>query len=248
MTAAPPYPITSPRIVAIPVAFNEERAIADVCARFRDIEGVDLAVADDGSTDRTPEIVRGCGVPLLRVERQQGVGATIRRAYFWAKEQGYDICVVMSGNDKDRPAEIPRLVGPILEGRADLVQGSRYLYDGRHENMPKHRLGASQVLHPLLFRLASGGRRITDTTNGFRALRLSVLDDARFRLDQPWLDRYELEPWLLLKALRLGYVVLEVPVTKIYPPAGARYTQMRPFVDWWSILRPLVFVALGWKK
>jgi dolichol-phosphate mannosyltransferase len=247
MNVAPPAPITKPRIVAIPVAFNEERAIADVCARFRDVEGVDLAVADDGSTDRTPEIVRQCGVTLLRVERQCGVGSTIRRAYFWAKEQGYDICVVMSGNDKDRPSEIPRLVGPIVEGRADLVQGSRYLDDGRHENMPKHRLGASQVVHPLLFRLASG-RRITDTTNGFRALRLSLLDDARFRLEQSWLDHYELEPWLLLEALRLGYAVLEVPVTKVYPPAGERYTQMRPLVDWWSIVRPIVYFGLRWKR
>ena len=65
---------------------------------------------------------------------------------------------------------------------------------------------------------------------------------------QSWLDRYELEPYLLLKAIRLGYRHCEVPVTKIYPPHEHGYTKMRPVVDWWSILRPVVYLGLGMKK
>lgn len=241
-----PRPIPSPRIVAVPVAFNEEHAIGRVVDRLHEVRGIDVAVVDDGSTDQTPAIVTARGATLLRSPRQEGVGAAIRRAYRWAHAQGYDITVILSGNDKDRPDEIARLVAPIVEGRADLVQGSRYLASGRHENMPLHRIGASQVLHPLLFRLASG-RRVTDTTNGFRAMRLAMLDDPRLGLDQPWLDRYELEPYLLLKAIRLGYVVDEVPVTKVYPASRQRYTKMKPLLDWWRITRPLVLVGLGLK-
>ncbi|MFN2427479.1 MAG: glycosyltransferase family 2 protein [Candidatus Binatia bacterium] len=242
-----PRPLERPRIVAIPVAFNEEHAIGAVVERLKEVDGIDVAVADDGSTDRTPAIITGHGVKLLRSPRQCGVGAAIRRAYEWAHSEGYDVCVILSGNDKDRPAEIPQLVAPIIDGRADIIQGSRYLENGRHENMPAHRIGASQVLHPWLFRLVAG-QRITDTTNGFRALRLTMLDDPRLDLAQPWLDGYELEPYLLLRAIRLGYVVGEVPVTKVYPASRKGYTKMRPLVDWWRIVRPIVFVGVGLKQ
>jgi len=247
MPAPAPSRLPHARILAVPVAFNEERAIGSVIDRCSEVPGIDLAVADDGSSDRTPAIVGERGVTLLRSPERRGVGAAIRRAYRWARSEGYDVCVIMSGNDKDRPAEIPQLVAPILAGEADLVQGSRYLRDGAHVNMPAHRIGASQILHPWLFRQVAH-QRVSDTTNGFRALRVSILDDPRLDLDQSWLNQYELEPYLLLTAIRLGYVVREVPVTKVYPPSGIRYTKMRPLVDWWSIVRPLVLVGLGLRK
>jgi dolichol-phosphate mannosyltransferase len=233
--------------VAIPIAYNEERAIGCVLDRLRSSPDVDVAVVDDGSTDGTARVVRERGATLLSRPRQGGAGAAIRHGYDWARRQGYDVCVVLSGNDKDRPDEIPLLVGPIVRGEADLVQGSRYLPGGRHENMPAHRRVASRFLHPRLFSVVAG-QRMTDTTNGFRALRLSLLDDPRLRLDQPWLDGYELEPYLLLMAIRLGYVVREVPASKVYPASGQPYTKMRPVADWWRILRPVVLLGLGLRR
>ena len=67
-------------------------------------------------------------------------------------------------------------------------------------------------------------------------------------LDQEWLNGYELEPYLLFKANKLSYRVKEVSVTKIYPPKELGYTKMRPFIGWWSILKPLVYLGLGIKK
>jgi dolichol-phosphate mannosyltransferase len=235
------------RVVAIPIAFNEEHAIGRVLSRFEDIKGVTVAVVDDASTDRTPAIVQERGVTLIRRTGRGGAGAAVRTAYAWAREQGYEICVIMSGNDKDRPSEIPRLVDPIVGDGADLVQGSRYLPGGIHANMPLHRRIASQYIHPWLFSFAAR-RRMTDTTNGYRALRLSILADPRIDLNQPWLDKYDLEPYLLFKAIRLGYVVREAPVTKIYPQPPQNYTKMKPIPDWWSILRPIVTLGLGLKK
>lgn len=243
-----PHVLDAPRVVAIPIAFNEARKIESVLDRFDALERpVDVAVFDDGSTDGTPEAVRAKGHEVIRHERQRGVGAAIRSAFVWARDRGYDVCVIMAGNDKDRPAEIPRLVEPIARGEADLVQGSRYLSGGDFGNMPIYRRVTTQFVHPILFSLAAR-RRLTDTTNGFRAVRLSMLEDPRMRLDQPWLDRYELEPYLLFTAIRLGYVVLERPVTKIYPPASLGYTKMKPVTGWWSILRPIVYLGLGLKK
>jgi dolichol-phosphate mannosyltransferase len=73
---------------------------------------------------------------------------------------------------------------------------------------------------------------------------VKLLDDPRIRLDQSWLDEYELEPYLYWKAIRLGYPTAEVPVTKIYPPKSVGYTKMKPIIGWWSMLRPIVFLGL----
>ena len=244
----PQFPsMTSPRIVAIPIAFNEEKKIGSVLDRFAEVEGVDVAVMDDGSTDRTPEVILEKKAMLIQHGERSGAGAAIRTAYRWAQERGYDICVIMAGNDKDRAAEIFRLIDPIREGKAVLVQGSRYLPGGNYGNMPFYRRVSTQLIHPLLFSFFAR-QRMTDTTNGYRALRLSVLDDPKVNLDQDWLDKYELEPYLLYTLIRLGYPVMEVPVTKIYPMKQLGYTKMKPITGWWSILRPIVLLGFGLRK
>jgi dolichol-phosphate mannosyltransferase len=79
-------------------------------------------------------------------------------------------------------------------------------------------------------------------------VRREVLEDSRIDLDQPWLDEYELEPYLYIKTIRLGYETAEVPVTKVYPPKKLGQTKMKPITGWWSMLRPLVYLGLGIKK
>jgi dolichol-phosphate mannosyltransferase len=152
----------------------------------------------------------------------------------------------MAGNNKDEPREIPRLVQPIVEAGYDLVQGSRFLPGGGYGNMPRYRVLATK-LHPFLFSLAAR-KWVTESTNGFRAFRTALLRDPRIDWRQPWLDKYELEPYLLFKAIRLGYRTTEAPVTKIYPPKKLGYTKMKPIIGWWSILRPVVYLGLGLKK
>lgn len=175
------------------------------------------------------------------------MGAAIRTGYQYAIDNGYDVAVVMAGNNKDSPEEIPLLLAPIQDGRADLVQGSRWITDSSdYGDMPLYRKLATR-LHPFIFRLISSAD-LTDTTNGFRAARTSMLKDPKLALDQPWLDQYELEVYLLYKAAKLGYVVAEVGVTKRYPPKELGQTKMKPIVGWWSILRPLVLLGLGIKK
>jgi dolichol-phosphate mannosyltransferase len=92
------------------------------------------------------------------------------------------------------------------------------------------------------------GRRISDSTNGFRAYRTTLLRDPRINLEQDWLDKYELEPYFFYKAITLGYKVQEVPVTKIYPARELGYTKMKPITGWWSILRPIFLLGLRIKK
>lgn len=236
------------RVLAVPVAFNEEKKIRSVFGRFKEARGVDqILLLDDASTDATPDVAREMGIAVLSQPKRNGVGAAIRRAIRYAEENHFDILVILAGNDKDRPAEIPALVEPILKDGYDFVQGSRYLPGGNFGNMPLYRQLSTRFVHPLLFSLISG-KRITDSTNGFRAMRVSAFQDRRIAIDQEWLNHYELEPYIFYKFIRLGYKVKEVPVTKIYPPKELGYTKMRPITGWWSILRPLFLLGLGIKK
>ncbi len=234
------------RTIAAVIAFDEEKKIGSVLDRF--VPGLvdEVVVVDDGSSDATASVSRSKGATVLPHDRRRGVGAAIRTAINYARGRWYDVLVVLAGNDKDRPSEIPRLVRPIEEDMCHFVQGSRYLKGGEHGGMPLYRRVATRAIHPVLFSMAVR-RRITDSTNGFRALKLVLFDDERMAIDQPWLDKYELEPYLFFKAIRLGYKVVEVPVTKIYPPSELGYTKMT-VAGWWSILRPVIYLGLGIKR
>jgi dolichol-phosphate mannosyltransferase len=188
------------------------------------------------------------GVMTIKHEKRSGVGAAIRTGIEYARSHGYEIIVIMAGNDKDNPQEIPQLLEPIIKEKFDVIQGSRYLGKvGSGGQMPFYRKFATR-LHPWVFSIFSG-RHVTDTTNGFRAMRLSIFDDERINLKQSWLDTYELEPYSLWKAITLGYKFKEAFVTKIYPPKKlGGYTKMIPILSWWSILKPLFYLRLGIKK
>jgi dolichol-phosphate mannosyltransferase len=235
------------RVLAAPVVFNEEIKIARVLDRFTPGLVDELILVDDGSTDGSRRAAETRGIKVVAHERRRGVGAAIRTAIRYARTNGFDVIVILAGNDKDRPPEIPRLVQPIAEDGFDFIQGSRYLKGGDFGNMPLYRRITTQHIHPILFSLAAR-RRVTDSTNGFRAIRLSIFDDPRINLDQDWLDHYELEPYVMYKAIRLGYKFGEVPVTKIYPPRAEGYTKMKPVTGWWSILRPIFLLGLGLRK
>ncbi len=234
------------RIMAIVPAYNEREKIGQVVARTpRDIVDT-LLVVDDGSTDDTVDVARRGGAEVATLPAVLGVGCALRTGLERARREGYDVAVIMAGNNKDNPAEIPRLLDPICHEGCDLVIGSRFLAGGGYGgDMPAYRKLATR-LHPWLMSRFTG-KPLTETTNGFRAVRLAALDDPRIRLDQRWLDGYGLEVYLLYKLIVCGYRHTEVPCTKIYPPKRLGITKMKPVVGWWDILRPVLMLGLGFK-
>ena len=236
-----------PRVLCVAPAWNEGERIARVVRAVpRDLVETTVVV-DDGSADDTAAHAENGGAKVIRTGANRGVGAAIRSGIDYGIEHGFDIVVIVSGGGKTPPEQIPRLVDPIIRGEAELAQGSRYLDGGEYLRMPLRRRIGTRA-YTVLFSLFCG-RRVTDASSGFRAIKLSLFDDKRIDLWQDWLDRYELEPYLLFKALRLRHRVIEVPVTIEYPKTdGIAYTKMRAITDWWRIFRPILYLGLGLKK
>ena len=199
------------RVLAMFPFFNEEGKLTKLAARMASGQVDEFLGVNDGSSDNGASELNACGVSFIN-KKHEGVGSCIKTAISYAREHGFDILVVMAGNAKDDPAEIADLLRPILEGRADYVQGSRYLPGGSSPNLPLFRDLAIKTLS-LIFRLYTG-KKCTDLTNGFRAYRLSVLDDPRININQSWLDGYEFEYYVHWKAIECGYKIVEVPVTQ----------------------------------
>jgi dolichol-phosphate mannosyltransferase len=244
--------VKKPSVVVFLPVYNEEAQISSLMGRLRPLleaNVVDGVIAvDDGSTDRTPQILSEfefCTV--IRHPSRQGCGDAIRSAYRHALQEGYDIFVIMAGNGKDDPAQIERLLQPIVNHEADYVQGSRFLAGGLSQGLPWHRKLAMRMFTWTfsLFLL----RKYTDCTNGFRAYRTSVLRDERIGWAQDWLGHsYEIEFYLHYKVAALGYRVSEVPVSKIYRRAAdGSYSKVR-IRDWLTNLKPLFFLRFGLKK
>lgn len=210
--------------------------------------GLETVIVDDGSRDRSAAIAEELGYHVIRHPNNRGVGAAIRTGISHARSAGrFDYVLIMSSNGKMHPDEIPVVVGPIVENRADYVQGSRFLKGGTSPGLTRFRNRAIPLFS--LFASAILGQRFTDITCGFRAYRLWLFEDPLVNLDQRWLDRYELELYIHYYACRKGLRMLEVPVTIDYSHlAAGRKTKMRPFTAWWSMIRPFVLLATRMRR
>jgi dolichol-phosphate mannosyltransferase len=236
------------RILLIAPAFNEQGKIEEVAKKVP-YDIVDkFLVVDDGSTDDTARVARENGAEILHHEVSTGVGTAIRDGYKLGLREGFDIFVVIAGNNKDDPNEIVRHLDKIIDDDCDFVMGSRFLPGGAYGgDMPAYRVIATKFIHPFIVRMLCG-RDITESTNGYRALTAKVLTDPRVDIEQKWLKDYQLEMYLLMRILKLDFKCAEVPVSKIYPPREIGQTKMTPVIDWWKMLYPIFLVGLGIRK
>lgn len=174
-------------MVQIP-ALNEEPTITRVIqAVYQALAGlgrVQVLVIDDGSTDRTGTLAAAAGAAVIRHETRQGVGAAFRTGLCLALETGPDILVTLDGDGQFDPADIPRLMAPILKGEADFVTASRFLDPQLVPVMPGMRRWGNAFMAHWISSLT--GQPFTDVSCGFRAynpqayLRLMLLGDFTY--------------------------------------------------------------------
>lgn len=231
----------------VPV-FNQVRELPRVLEEFAAarLPEVFLLLVNNGSHDGSERLVRESGHPAIDLPRNRGVGYAHRLALEWALERQVEIFGTMAGNAKMLPAEIPRLIEPILGNQADYVTGSRFLPGGASPNLPAFRRGSIPLVNGFV-RLCTGAR-LTDATCGFRACRLDFLQRAELDWQAPWLDTYGFEYYLYAKVLLDRKIRWrEVPVTMRYPKAGP-YSKIRPGRDWYAMLKPWLVARLDGKR
>jgi len=233
-------------IVVVMASWNEAGKVGSgVEAVPREIVDT-VCVVDNGSADGTATEARAAGAVVISHPRNLGAGGGYRSGYVYGRRKGFDLIVELAGDNQDDPADIPHVVDRLIDGGLDYVHGSRWMPGGTRVNMTRSRSRLTRI-YSFLFRTLYGFPA-TDATNGFRAFRATLLDDPRIDLWQEWLIQYELEPYLLIQAVRLGYRVGEAPVRKIYHQEMRQNTKMVPFKSWYSILRPLFLVRMGLKS
>ena len=222
-------PRASRHVVCIFVINEGERLHRQLTRMAAVGHGLDVIVADGGSTDgstRRERLEPLGGRALLTKRGPGGLSAQMRMAFAHALDEGYEGVITIDGNDKDDPAALPAFAAAIDRG-VDHVQGSRYLPGGHHEHTPLLRHLGVRLLHaPMISRAA--GVRYTDTTNGFRAYSAAFLRDPRVAPFREVFSRYELHYYLAIRAGELGYRVEELPVTRRYPPRGKVPTKISP--------------------
>lgn len=223
-------PKRSRHAVCVPV-IDEGLRIGRQLARMADIaRTLDVVIADGGSTDGSlgEDLLRGCHVRALLTKTGPGrLSAQMRMAIAWTLEQGYEGLVFLDGNDKDDPAAIPDFVAALAAGY-DHVQGSRYVRGGRGIRTPFLRHVGVRLVHAPLVSLAAGFR-YTDTTNGFRGYSARFLRDPRVLPLRDVFQAYELHYYLAIRAARLGFRVIELPVTRTYPAGERAPTKISPW-------------------
>ena len=194
------------RRIAIVPARNEAGAIVGVLDELREFDPrLDVVVVDDGSSDRTAALAAEHGAAVVRLPFNLGIGGAVQTGFKYALEHGYDVAVRLDGDGQHVPAELPKLLGPVERGEADIVVGSRFLEGGDGDYRPPIARRAGIRFFARIVSLLVG-QRVTDTTSGFQALNRKGI--ALFAADYPH-DYPEVEATVMVVKNRLRLV--EVP-------------------------------------
>lgn len=229
------------KVAVLLPAYNEEVSIASMVLLSLQYAN-EVIVIDDGSSDRTSEVSRLAGATVLSHTTNKGKGAALKTGFKYA--QDYDIIVTIDADGQHNPSEIPDVIKPIMEDRADIVNGSRYIA-GKDTTTPTYRRVGQTVLDNATY-LASGVK-LTDTQSGFRAFSSKSIEYFNF---DP--NGFGIESDMLIEASVNKLRIVEVEITVRY---DVNTTTDNPIVQGFSVLmrilelmrfnRPLYFYGIS---
>lgn len=200
------------KVILIIPAYNEEK---NILKTVRNVEkynkenktNYDLIVINDGSTDNTQKILEENNIPHINLIHNLGIGGAVQTGYKYAFINNYDIAIQFDGDGQHDVKYVEKLIKPIIENNVDLVIGSRFLEkdSSKFKSTFIRRIGIRFI--SLLTNICAG-KRITDTTSGFRAANKNVIKE--FAIDYP-IDSPE--PASFVTITKNGYTSKEVAVS-----------------------------------
>jgi glycosyltransferase involved in cell wall biosynthesis len=212
-----PITLNQPKVIAAIPCYNEERFIGEIVLNARKyVEQV--IVIDDGSSDGTSEAARTAGASVIRHETKKGAGAATKSCFEAAKLNNADILVTLDGDGQHNPAEISRIVKPILDGKADLVIGSRFL--DRHSKIPPYRKIGIETIN-FLYNLGSKAK-LSDTQSCFRAYGKKVIHSLSITD-----NGFGFSVELLIEARHNNFAITEEPIVCLYHSASHTQNPVR---------------------
>jgi glycosyltransferase involved in cell wall biosynthesis len=193
-------------VVVIIPAYNEERFIGSVVLKTRRLADIVLVV-DDGSQDATAELAAAAGAQVVSHDENRGKGAALNTAFCRARDLRPEAVVMLDADGQHSPEELARVVEPVINGRADVVVGSRYLQP--RSSVPRHRIWGHWAFN-LVTRLASGVPA-SDSQSGYRAFSPRALEAISFSS-----QGFSVESEMQFLAHQYGLRFAEVPITIQY--------------------------------
>ncbi|MHA1649927.1 MAG: glycosyltransferase family 2 protein [Candidatus Helarchaeota archaeon] len=195
------------KISVIMPAFNEEHVVGQLIDRTHKIirkitNDYEIIVINDGSKDRTLDICREKNVILIHNHQNWGKGYALREGFKYARG---DIIITLDGDGDHHPEEIPRLINPLLEGKADVTLGTRFVNKRKTPVTSAINIFGNKFFNFLIQRLTN--RHFTDTQCGFRAFKRNILTQLQFES-----IGYELETEMIVKIARKNIRYCEIPV------------------------------------
>jgi glycosyltransferase involved in cell wall biosynthesis len=226
------------RRIAIVPAYNEQDCVARVIDELRAFDpGLDVVVVDDGSVDQTAEVARARGAHVVRLPFNLGIGGAMQTGYRYAFEHGFELAVQLDGDGQHDPQELMKIIEPVLDGRADLVVGSRFRNGATAYRAPFMRRVGIRIFARIVSWIV--GQRVTDTTSGFRCVnRLGI---ALFAADYPH-DYPEVEATVMVHKHRLR--LTEVPVRMRQRAGGVSSINAARSIYYMVKVLLAIFVAL----
>lgn len=241
-------------LVAV-LTYNNGDALEKTLNKIPETYKYDLIIHVDGSTDGSDGVLKKFNFNILHQKSNAGIGKSLRNVIEYAKKNNYKILVIIPGNNKNDPNEVDNMLKPILEDNFDFVQGSRFLKNSRNDNTPVFRI-VMVKLYSIFFSVLAR-KKISDSLEGFRAYKLNIFDNPEININQKWLNTYEMETYIFYKVvMSKKYKYTEVAVSKIYPEnkkhlfndKGEKYSHIRPVLDWWHIIKPVLYLLFKIKK
>lgn len=187
-------------LVVIP-ALNAERSIGAVVRDCRMVNG-DVLVVDDGSLDRTAEVVREAGVQIISHAVNRGKGAALKTGFAHAIQNGFDAVVTLDADGQHLPREIPKFLAARAETGADLIIGGRAHLFG--QMLPRRRFANRFSAWSIAF---ASKTNVTDSQSGFRLYSAHLLRAVRLRS-----DGFDMESEVIVHAGCRGFKVITIPI------------------------------------